>query len=40
MEWKDGITTWEISDLKESNLVRVAEYELAMGLEDKPDFKQ
>ena len=40
IEWKDGTTTWErLATLKESNPVEVAEYAMAVGIDDKPAFK-
>ena len=40
IEWKDGTTSWErLADLKESNPVEVAEYAVAMGIEDQPAFQ-
>ena len=40
VEWKDGSTSWErLADLKESNPVELAEYAVAVGIEDEPAFK-
>jgi hypothetical protein len=39
VEWKDGTTIWEhLVDLKESNPVEVAEYDVAKSFLDAPDF--
>jgi hypothetical protein len=39
VEWKDGTTSWErLADLKESNLVEVAEYAVIKKLYDEPEF--
>lgn len=39
IEWKDGTTSWEkLADLKESNPIEVAEYEVAHGLDDEVAF--
>ena len=39
MRWKDGSTTWEpITRLKESNPVELAEYAVAKGLQEEPEF--
>jgi hypothetical protein len=39
VEWKAGTTSWErLEDLKESNPVKVAEYDSTKSLLNKPDF--
>jgi hypothetical protein len=39
VEWKDGITSWErLSDLKEINPIKVAEYAVYNNLFDAPAF--
>jgi hypothetical protein len=39
VEWKYGTMSWErLADLKESNLVEVADYAVAKNLLDAPDF--
>ena len=39
VRWKDGSTTWEpITRLKESNPVELAEYAVAKGLQEEPEF--
>jgi hypothetical protein len=39
VEWKYGTTTWEhLADLKESNLVEVAEYAVSKNFHDAPAF--
>jgi hypothetical protein len=39
VEWKDGTTSWEqLADLKESNLIEVAEYAIAHGIDGEAAF--
>ena len=39
VQWKDGTTTWEwLADLKESNLVEVAEYAVVSSIDNEPAF--
>ena len=41
VQWKDGSTSWEhLCDLKESNLVEVAEYCVSNHLTKEPAFKR
>lgn len=40
IEWNDGTTLWErLATLKESNPVELAEYAVAVGIDDEPTFK-
>ena len=40
VEWKDGSTSWEkLSNLKESNPIKVAEYSVARGINKEPAFR-
>ena len=40
VQWKDGSVSWEkLKDLKESNLVEVAEYAVVNRIADEPAFK-
>ena len=39
IQWKEGSTPWEqVSDIKEPNLVEVAKYAKAIGINDEPSF--
>ena len=39
IKWKDGTTSWEsLANLKESYPVQVAEYAVAVGIDDEPAF--
>jgi hypothetical protein len=39
-QWKDGLTSWEhLKDIKESNLIEVAEYAVANRIAKEPAFK-
>ena len=39
VQWKDGTTTWErLSDLKEYHPIQFAEYSLAQGISNDPNF--
>jgi hypothetical protein len=39
LEWNDGSTSWErLADLKESNIVEIADYAVTHGFENKPTF--
>jgi hypothetical protein len=39
IQWKDGTTNWEqLADVKESNLVEVAEYMVSRNIESEPAF--
>eukprot|EP00978_Attheya_sp_CCMP212_P035963 scaffold159681_cov67-Attheya_sp.AAC.2 len=39
VQWKDGTTTWErLSELKESNPVKVAEYAVSREIQSEPAF--
>ena len=41
VQWKDKSMSWEkLSDMKESYPVEVAEYAMALGIQDEPGFAQ